>query len=467
MNYFHGQLISERDLRTEQAYFRDKLRHYHRCLHGYGVICGLEVTPVPASEDCADQENPECKRLSRQLRDHEQRIERVKAEVEAGKMSEEESAKALEQLEAEREKLRQEYEKQCGGADRATDDGCDDRPGPAVQVSCGAAVDCDGNDLILRETATIDLLKSLSSADRSRLRDERGGKVYLSICYLECGREPTRPLALDSCATTTSCQDARIAEGVRFRVSLEPPAEDGRCEPCCSACEDACLLLAAIELEAGHSVDADDIDHSVRRRFGLYDPTVITGISWRHGTTYSAKAANDLLGTKDSKGGLEVHFSRPVHVDSLKPGVIDIMRITGGRGMAGIFAHMEGEFVDLPADGFVDRVRFRDTTGETVQSRDRIMIVVRAPHILDRCCRPVEGLHIGGKVPEIEPEGEGAAEAVEAARGEEAARDAREAEAGAEGEAIAATCTRPPWRPGPWTSGQNGNFESWFFISEE
>lgn len=49
--YYAGQLLSEADLRDEQAYQIAKTRLHNRYLHGYGVVCGLEVT----CEACDDR----------------------------------------------------------------------------------------------------------------------------------------------------------------------------------------------------------------------------------------------------------------------------------------------------------------------------------------------------------------------------------------------------------------------------
>lgn len=45
--YFNGQLLTADDLQAEQNYFREKLRRHNRCLHGWGVVRGLEVTQDP------------------------------------------------------------------------------------------------------------------------------------------------------------------------------------------------------------------------------------------------------------------------------------------------------------------------------------------------------------------------------------------------------------------------------------
>ncbi len=49
VNYFPRQLITADDLTAEQEYFRTKLRRHNRFLHGWGVVCGLTVTPAPTA----------------------------------------------------------------------------------------------------------------------------------------------------------------------------------------------------------------------------------------------------------------------------------------------------------------------------------------------------------------------------------------------------------------------------------
>jgi hypothetical protein len=50
LNYFYGQLLGAGDFLTEQRYFREKLKLHNRCLHGFGVVCGLDVeVPAPTT----------------------------------------------------------------------------------------------------------------------------------------------------------------------------------------------------------------------------------------------------------------------------------------------------------------------------------------------------------------------------------------------------------------------------------
>ncbi len=48
--YFHGMLMTERDFTEEQKYHNEKRKMLNRMLHGWGVVCGLEIKPTkPAS----------------------------------------------------------------------------------------------------------------------------------------------------------------------------------------------------------------------------------------------------------------------------------------------------------------------------------------------------------------------------------------------------------------------------------
>ncbi len=50
-HYYTGKLLTERDFTDEQRYAMDKMRLHHAALHGWGVVCGLEVKPHPVCPD--------------------------------------------------------------------------------------------------------------------------------------------------------------------------------------------------------------------------------------------------------------------------------------------------------------------------------------------------------------------------------------------------------------------------------
>jgi hypothetical protein len=50
VRFFPRQLISADDLNLEQRYHRERLREHNRFLHGWGVVCGLDVQAAPTTE---------------------------------------------------------------------------------------------------------------------------------------------------------------------------------------------------------------------------------------------------------------------------------------------------------------------------------------------------------------------------------------------------------------------------------
>jgi hypothetical protein len=65
VNYFHGQILTADDFQAEQEYCLARFRRHNRYLHGWGTVCGLEVSVVDLSEiivqpglaiDCAGNE---------------------------------------------------------------------------------------------------------------------------------------------------------------------------------------------------------------------------------------------------------------------------------------------------------------------------------------------------------------------------------------------------------------------------
>jgi hypothetical protein len=429
LKYFYGQMLGAQDMQTEQNFFREKMKLHNRCLHGYGVVCGLFVEPVPLPKECNTEEEEEEDKLRHCLDD----LVKQKGQPAAPADLDAQIAKAQLDL------------------DNFYKEHCKEEPRSRIRINCGLALDCDGNELIVRHPLTVDLLQTLSAADYKRVL-QGAETLYVSLCYCERPVDPVRPVLSNACSATSDCTYSKLQDCVRVQVTVDPPACDERCETCCECCEQACLLLARIcEFRPGHPWHEWQIDNHVRRPLSRYVLTTIKEISWRHGHSYTQEEAKLLMGTDhddddpDDLKGLEIRFSRPVLTSTIRRGVIDTWVMEGGSGRSGNIYHKKG-VLGLPDTEYTDRVFYRDATGETLEPGDRVLIIVRADFILDHCCRPVDGEHVGGRVPQIEEYAEDFGEYPEPEH-----------------------CCIPPVGYKPWTSGNGdpgGTFESWFYIKE-
>ena len=432
LNYFYGQLLGVNDFRSEQAYFREKLRLHNRCLHGFGTVCGLKVVPVSQSTACEPDADRKRKELEAELASLRAQHARL---LEVG------DRPAATALEPRIEEIKRKIDA------LGTSHGEKEDP-VRVSIECGLALDCEGNEIIVRRPFEVDPWHYLSPDDRKKVADSTGTDVYLTICYCEQPVDPVRPVLVGACGATPECAYGKLRGAFRVQVGVEQPQTDARCEPCCTECKDPCLLLAVIRgFRKGTPVSESMIDNSVRRLVGTYPPTTITGISWTHGATYSAEEAAEILGTDNPSGGLKVSFSRPVLTSTLVHGVVDLWVIEGGRTKrAGVY-YLEGDFQDLDRGRrSVDSFRFRYQGDETLDPGDRVIVTIRCAFILDECCQPVDGVHVGGRVPILD------------AALRKFDRSATQQD-----------CSRPH-AYGPWTSGARtpgSTFESWFYIESK
>lgn len=418
LRYFHGQMLGARDFQREQDYLREKLKLRMRALLGYGVVCGLYVEPVPPDDDCPDGSDDTADTAP----PHDSTASEEPEEPEESIGSEESAARAA-----------------ADAGDGGTDGPRRRRRGPRVRITPGLAVDCDGNEVVVRGGCVVDLWKALPPDERDT------DTVWVGVAYAERPVEPTRAVYNDGCADTADCEYGWTEECHVVRVTGCEPPPDERCDTCCSRCEHTVLWLARIDcVNRYEPVRADQIHLNVRRPFGRRVPTVITGLNWIHGHTYTIDEAKALLGTQDEDAGLVVRFSDGVRVDSLQPGVVEIQVIEGGSGRNASTWYMGGEFAEPTGSAeFTDCFRYRQTTRESLQDGDRVLITVRSAFLLDRCCHPVDGTHVGGRVPLID--------------------------GGSDESAECDGCVLPPSGIGPWTSGTGAGgdvFESWFFVKE-
>jgi len=425
-NYFRGQMLGPREFQGEQGYLREKFRLHNRCLHGYGVVCGLEVDPVPLEEACEDTAG----RTQHQIQEE---LERLRQMAEAEREKDPEAAK----------KLAAKIEELCRALEKYPPDCPPPQKRTRVRVACGFALDCAGNELLLQRPLEVDLWEHLSEAEQKSVRDHPA-TLYLWLCYCEQPIEPVRPIMQYLCAPTPACEYGWTWETLRVRVSTEPPQAQTPCDTCCGGCDEPCVLLAEIVgFRPGQELKPEQVHNWVRRMISTYPLTTITGIGWTHGAGYTPEEAAELLGA-GNQPGLVLEFSRPVLTSTATAGVVDLWVIEGGPGRAGNIYHLAGDYTPGSLDKpLIRRLSYRQTTRETLQYYDRVLITVRAAFLLDECCRAVSGAHLGGRVPIL--------------KGFEKYQRGPAPE----------KCWHPPARPGPWTSGngvEGSTFESWFYV---
>jgi hypothetical protein len=457
-NYFFGQMLGVRELLGEQNYFREKMKLLNRTLHGWGVVCGLDVSPSPSDESCEPAHEETRKQLQKRIAAASKAHE--KALAEGNTQAADQAAQELERLRLELEQLPAEN--------------CDPKPSPTLRIDCGLALDCEGNELLLHRPKELDPLRYLSKQQRE---SEEPVTLYVAICYCAKPIEPSRPLQTQDCGITSECEYGWTLDTVRFDLTLTPPREEENCNRCCKSCDEqstdcdehdkhkknhtcCCLVLAAIDdFVPGQPIEPSQIRNGVRRMLSVYDFVRISGISWAHGGVYSPAEAKEVLGAAGNydndddydedddalRGALEIHLTRPIRTSTLQPGVLDIWVIEGGGGRSADINHLAGDFI-LPASDYTKVIRFQQRSNESLQDGDLVLIMLRCEFVLDQCCRAIDGAHIGGKVPQLP-------DTVVPSMGRRSDE-----------------CPQPSWYPPPWRSGsgtEGSNFVSWFFVATE
>jgi hypothetical protein len=426
-NYFFGQMLGVREFRGEQSYFREKFKLLNRTLHGYGVVCGLLVAPDNGDPGCGP---------SKPSRERE-RLEKEIAALEELLRFDSTSAAEAEKIRERIETLRRELEDLPPGE-------CVPEPSPKLRIDCGFALDCEGNELILHRPVEVDPLDHLDDDER---KSDIARTLYVTICYCAKPIEPSRPLQTQECGITSDCEYGWTLDTVSVHVTTTRPKDKQKCDPCCE-CRESCLLLATIEnFVPGRPIQPEDIHNGVRRMLSVYDFVRISGVNWVHGGTYTSDQALRLLGADDGespRGGLQIQLTRDIGVSSLKPGVLDVWILEGGDGLSGDVNHVAGDF-DLPATPYTDLITWQQRSGENLQDGDCVLVSLRCEFLLDRCCRAVDGSHIGGRVPLLPDSIDVDVPALE-------------------------HCRQPARYPGPWQSGnqsEGSNFVSWFYVRRE
>lgn len=407
VKYFYGQLLGVREFQAEQSYFLEKHRLHNRYLHGYGVVCGLAVDVCRAPHDpCDPPEKPRDPTT--------QQIEHA-------------SQQAL--VHTHEPGSRPELPAR-----------------PCIEVDCGIAIDCQGNEIVVPWPTQVDLLAALGCDARERLLKREA--VYVSICFKERPLEPVRPLTADSCGgLLPDCVPSRLRDDFCIRVSWTPPEHDRACSACERPCTEPCLVLAKVAWTPDYGLA---IYNGVRRPLAQYVTTKVEGVSWVQGATYRPGDVDKML-----LRGIRIWFTDEVRTDTLVPGVLDVWIVQGGENRSSdiynVDIDLEPSHPNGPYSKYVTAVlRGPDRKRhDRLDPGDRVLIQLRSAFILDRCCRALDGEHIGGRVPYVQGYTDFRPTSVP----------------------VHAACRPPEPRTYlPWTSGNGtpgGTFESWFYVGDD
>ncbi|HEX5062214.1 MAG TPA: hypothetical protein VFV99_22745 [Kofleriaceae bacterium] len=427
VKYFYGQLLGVREFQSEQSYFREKHRLHNRYLHGYGVVCGLGVSLCRHPPGPCDEPEPK----------HEP--EKPTGEPSGEPPGSPTQGKPTQQMQVQGSKAL--VHQPILVPPQMP-------PKPCIEVDCGLALDCQGNEIVVPWPTQIDLIDALGCDAPKHLLE--GKYAYVTLCYVEQPIEPVRPLTADNCGgLLPDCVPSRLRDHFCVRITWEKPPHDVSCSPCARPCCEPCLPIARFWWSKEHGFV---IDNGIRRTLAPYVTTKVSAISWVHDAVYRAQDVDDMLRC----GGITIHFSDDVRTASLRRGAFDIWIVQGGGGRRGDIYNVPIEVEPShPHQEFSRSVTLvmpstHKDRGDRIDHDDRVLITMRSAFVLDRCCRAVDGEHIGGFVP-VTPDTEKRWAPVE--------------------RPPVVPCRPPEPDPfTPWMSGNGvpaGSFESWLYVSEE
>ena len=368
--YFTGKYMTARDFQGEQQYFLSRRQLHNRVLHGWGIVCGLRVIKHPDKE-CAKR---------------------------------------------------------------------------WVVVRAGIALDCCGRELVLRTDTPFELpLPELETAPptgagQALAADEPAseppgqpdkgddGALLLCLRYTENEIEQVPALYNEGVCDPNRREANRVREVAKLEW-LRPDQVEPTCwrttegdpnKPCRDDCDDELPGPAGICLEpecpCGHTVplalihfDPEnpegglEIDTQGRRELPLPQEfhTHIVGINWPHGGDISLSHLRENM-----HGRLEVRFDRKLlPADGHKTGVNELTFIVQYGGVQRDIKflpwrrhHQPRLEEDCLAVFHLDP-EYTDPEEENNVADNWIYITLKCDFILDCHNNPVDGTHLGGRLP--------------------------------------------------------------------
>lgn len=359
-HYFTGKLMTARDFIAESDYFLSHARLHNRLMHGWGIVCGLEVE---------HHKNPEC----------EKRWICIQPGI------------ALD----------------CCGRELIVEDKlCVELPLPAEDNDKVKAVQAKSLTPAQSETLTPPFLVVL------RYHEE--GAEFVPALYAE-GCEPTHrePNRIKECvAVEFKPPEALSGCWKQPGGDIDAPCYDdcgdssapggGGLEPAC-ACG-GCIPVALIYYKNPANPKAGwEIDLSGRREFppqaGRLTQIVYT--NWKHGQETTLE---DLR--YENGYALVVKFNRAIKpTDGLMTGVspftFTVEQMSGGPPFERVYDPGDNRLVYLADDGYTAVYKFpaSDFRGLFDIFRSTLLISIKCDFILDCNDHAVDGNHLGGRLP--------------------------------------------------------------------
>jgi hypothetical protein len=347
LNYCHGQMLTAQDFVDEQAYYLNKIALLTRCIAGYGVVCGLSASI-----------------------------------------------------------------KQANGSF-------------SLVVSPGVAVDPLGRELVKRAEETCDLyaesfLDQQPEGLKSQAKSDKKFHAYLTIEYcavpIDRAKQPH-----GACCDKPVEFPTRWSESPLLRLTFDPPPDQN----CCACCHshpgsdnsngkvEHPLWLARLEFPSDKS-QPPVIENRIRRPFTRYQPTRVESVNWVHNGLYQERVGEVLL-----RNDLIIDLTASINPDSIKRHSVEFEsqdrkedECTSINDIVEISLHSINRYPELlGADLSVEdsktlkngRLRIKlhkDSKNHLgLRPQQRVFIRLRSDFILDECCQPLDGNHIGGDVP--------------------------------------------------------------------
>ena len=423
-NYYRGKLLTERDFADEQRYTADKMRLHTRALHGWGVVCGLIVTPHPYCPDkrlvvgsglALDDCGREIRLLKEDWVDLPEPVKPAAPEASgqtppspAG-----EGAKPYAQPHQDpykpphKDQNGQTPERHHGDSGQGHDD--DDERAPLPYEPCD---------------------------DTPAPQD-----LYLCIRYAECETEFSAA-PFDDCSCTTSSQKPnRICEAYKFELFDTKPDhwDKAQHEPCgydhCGEyyrmrrrqCQDAsdvsCLPLAIIrDVVPGQPITEEQIDNwSARRQLATTETldqivrciltklpteqlTRIEDTNWEHGRRMLCREfMEEYVGAHDRPRGFRIEFSHHVHAAAIDTRSFQALVVFRPENMSDArHTEIAPAYVDRDEDE-TNWCRLRIDPGYARRHLDGrnfdLFLMLKCDVITDRHGHAVDGNYIGRHLP--------------------------------------------------------------------